>query len=117
MVFDASGIPRTADGGLLYLDVPPDSLGTLPAHTRRIDVREPVEFHGPLGHLRDSELVPVGGIELAAAYWDREQPLLLICRSGARSGRAAVALRRMGFKHLYNLAGGMVAVRTAALDP
>lgn len=100
-----------------YVDVPPEALSTLPAGTRWIDVREPVEFDGPLGHLPGSELIPLAGLEAAAASWDREIPLLLICRSGARSGRAASALHQMGFKSLYNLAGGMVAVRTAAFEP
>ncbi|HLT31194.1 MAG TPA: rhodanese-like domain-containing protein [Myxococcaceae bacterium] len=108
--------PESGPRAPTYLDVPPEALRTLPAGTRWIDVREPVEFDGPLGHLPGSELIPIAGIEAAAVSWDREIPLLLICRSGARSGRAAIALHQMGFKHLYNLAGGMVAVRMAGVD-
>jgi rhodanese-related sulfurtransferase len=93
-----------------YQDIPPSQLDTLGPEVRRIDVREPDEYTGPLGHLPGSELVPMGTLEAASASWPREVPLLLICRSGARSARAAQALAQRGFRHLYNLAGGMLAV-------
>lgn len=94
-----------------YQDLTPAQLDTLGPEVRRIDVREPDEFTGPLGHLPGAELVPLGTLEAAAASWPREQPLLLICRSGGRSAKAAQALARGGFQNLYNLAGGMLAVR------
>ncbi|RKH71576.1 rhodanese-like domain-containing protein [Corallococcus aberystwythensis] len=94
-----------------YQDLTPSQLDTLGPEVRRIDVREPDEFTGPLSHLPGAELVPLGTLEAAAASWPREQPLLLICRSGGRSAKAAQALAQCGFKHLYNLAGGMLAVR------
>ncbi|MBZ4333581.1 rhodanese-like domain-containing protein [Corallococcus interemptor] len=96
---------------LPYQDLPPSRLDTLGPEVRRIDVREPDEYTGPLGHLPGAELVPLGTLEAASASWPREQPLLLICRSGNRSAKAAQALARGGFQHLYNLAGGMLAVR------
>ncbi|MHA7633948.1 rhodanese-like domain-containing protein [Corallococcus sp. M7] len=94
-----------------YQDLTPSQLDTLGPEVRRIDVREPDEFTGPLGHLPGAELVPLGTLEAAAASWPREQPLLLICRSGGRSAKAAQALAQRGFQHLYNLVGGMLAVR------
>lgn len=36
----------------------------------------------------------------------RETPLLFLCRSGARSRAAAIAMTRAGFSHAYNVAGG-----------
>ncbi len=44
--------------------------------------------------------------ELAARGVGREQPLLLICRSGVRSRHAAVALTAAGFGPCYNVADG-----------
>lgn len=82
---------------------------------RLIDVREPDEFVGPLGHIPGAELVPVSTIPAAAAAWNRDEPVLLICRSGARSGRAATTLAGMGFRHLFNLVGGMIAWDANAL--
>ncbi|MBZ4420221.1 rhodanese-like domain-containing protein [Myxococcus sp. RHSTA-1-4] len=100
-----------------YQDIPPVHLDRLGPDVRRIDVREPDEYTGPLGHLPGAELVPLGTLEAASASWPREQPLLLICRSGARSARAAQALAQRGFRHLYNLAGGMLAVRETPAAP
>ncbi|MDE1174785.1 MAG: rhodanese-like domain-containing protein [Parvibaculaceae bacterium] len=36
----------------------------------------------------------------------RDTPILLLCRSGARSRAAAIALSAAGFTHSYNVAGG-----------
>lgn len=94
-----------------YQDLTFSQLDSLGPEVRRIDVREPDEYTGPLGHLPETELVPLGTLEAVSATWPREAPLLLICRSGGRSAKAAQALARRGFKHLYNLAGGMLAVR------
>ncbi len=99
----------------VFQNIPPERLDTLGPEVRRIDVRELDEFNGPLGHLPRTELVPLGTIEAASTSWPREVPLLLICRSGVRSARAAQLLAQRGFTHLYNLEGGMIAVRSSKL--
>lgn len=95
----------------------PHALGNLPASARRVDVREPSEFEGPLGHLPGAELVPLSTLPEKAAAWPRDVPLLLICRSGARSLKAARLLAELGFTSLYNLEGGMLAVNEAGRAP
>jgi rhodanese-related sulfurtransferase len=99
----------------VYQDLAVQQLTSVGADVRRIDVREPAEFTGPLGHLPGAELVPLATLEAAAAAWSRDQPVLLICRSGARSVTAAHRLAALGFSRLYNLAGGMLAVNEARL--
>ena len=94
-----------------YFDVEPNDLNRLPEGVRYIDVREPDEFDGDLGHLVHAELVPLGGLPQAARSWDRSTPLVLICRSGRRSASAAAGLCQLGFADVANLAGGMLAVR------
>jgi rhodanese-related sulfurtransferase len=94
----------------------PLALGALPSSMRRIDVREPAEFEGMLGHLPGSELIPLATLPTAAALWPRSEPLLLICRSGARSMKAARALAELGFTSLHNLEGGMLAVNEAGVE-
>ena len=42
----------------------------------------------------------------AALGADTSAPVLLICRSGARSRAAAIALTRAGFEKAFNVAGG-----------
>lgn len=78
------------------------------AGIRLIDVREPDEFRGELGRIQGAELVPLGTIERAAAAWDRAQPVVLICRSGGRSGKAALTLLAAGFGKVVSMRGGMM---------
>lgn len=40
---------------------------------------------------------------------DRETPVMLYCRSGGRSGKAAAMLKEMGFKQVFDLNGGYTA--------
>lgn len=75
---------------------------------RLVDVREPDEFTGPLGHIEGSELIPLRQLVEAVQDWDRAAPVILVCRSGGRSGRAAVAMEQMGFERVVSMAGGMI---------
>ncbi|MDX2091569.1 MAG: MBL fold metallo-hydrolase [Kofleriaceae bacterium] len=80
-----------------------------------VDVREPQEFVGELGHVAGAKLVPLAELLDVAASWDPERELVLVCRSGGRSARAASELAKRGFRHLYNLRGGMLAWTSAQL--
>ena len=92
-------------------DIAPGDLKHLHGRARLIDVREPDEFRGDLGHIEGAELVPLASVEAAASEWDRSQPLVMICRSGRRSLTAGNNLVRMGFQQVMNLKGGMIAYR------
>ena len=98
-----------------YREVSPRDVVRSGYQGRVIDVREPAEFTGELGHMPKAELVPLATLATASAGWNRDQPLLLVCRSGARSGRAAQLLFGLGFHKLYNLTGGMIAHNEAGL--
>lgn len=98
---------RTNDAG--YRDATVEDYACHRCEARIIDVREPSEYNGDLGHIPGAELVPLATVETVAADWDRDTELLIVCRSGARSGRAATALARMGFTKVMNLGGGMLA--------
>lgn len=82
---------------------------------RIIDVREPDEFTGPLGHIQGAELVPLATLTQAAMVWDRDAAIVLVCRSGGRSGRAALTLEGLGFHQVASMAGGMMAWSAMAL--
>ena len=78
-----------------------------------IDVREPDEF--ALGHLPRALNIPLGDLERRLAELPRGEPLVFMCRSGARSLRACALARRAGFEP-RQLDGGLLAFR-AAVDP
>ncbi len=76
---------------------------------RLVDVREVDEFNNELGHVAGSALTPLATLEAAAGSWDREAPVVVICRSGGRSAKAALALQGRGFTKVASLRGGMLA--------
>lgn len=73
-----------------------------------LDVREQDEYWAanlggkllPLSQLRNMEADEIEG-------W-KDQPVVVHCRSGARSMQACMLLEELGFAHMYNLAGGIL---------
>jgi glyoxylase-like metal-dependent hydrolase (beta-lactamase superfamily II)/rhodanese-related sulfurtransferase len=78
------------------------------SEARVIDVREPDEFVGPLGHIEGAELVPLGQLVASVDSIASDKPIVTVCRSGGRSAQAYVLLKRAGFERLANLTGGMM---------
>ena len=70
---------------------------------RVIDVREPYEWNA--GHVDGATLIPLADLpaRFAEEVPDRSTPILLHCRSGARSGRAAAYLAQAGYTNLVNM--------------
>ena len=77
-----------------------------------LDVREHDEFNGPLGHIPGAKLVPLGTLADGAGTLAREKPIVVVCRSGARSAQATLMLGKAGFEKVANLSGGMLRWRT-----
>lgn len=98
-----------------FRDVSPEATYAVRDRVRLVDVREPHEYVGELGHIAGAALVPLATVAAAATAWDRDADIILICRSGARSGRAAEALVTAGFRRVMNMAGGMLAYNAAQL--
>lgn len=72
------------------------------AGAKLVDVRTPEEFAA--GHLPGAVNIPVD--ELPRRFGELgspEKPLVLYCRSGARSGRARSFLLERGFQQVLNL--------------
>lgn len=74
-----------------------------------LDVRTPQEFAE--GHIPGATLIPVNELahRLRELPQDKTQPILVYCRSGSRSSRAAQLLYQSGRKDVYNLSGGIQA--------
>jgi len=78
-----------------------------------IDVRSPAEWAE--GHLPGARHIPLGYLTGRLAEIPRDRPLVVQCRTGARSAIAASLLRRHGVLRVTNLAGGIVAWTEAGL--
>jgi rhodanese-related sulfurtransferase len=96
-----------------HRDVSIDEVKLPPSGYRLIDVREPHEYTGPLGHIAGATLVPMGAVMAQAADWKKDEPMLFVCKSGGRSANVAAALTRAGFTKAMNLVGGMIAWNSA----
>lgn len=80
-----------------------------------LDVREEGEYK--LGHILNSMLIPLGKLNERMGELEKykERPIVVVCRSGNRSGTACAALGKRGFIQAYNLAGGVTAWQKANL--
>lgn len=74
---------------------------------RVVDVREPDEFAGPLGHIAGAVNRPLGS--LSARMAEISSPVVLVCRTDRRSAKAAAILRGAGIGDVRVLRGGMEA--------
>ncbi|MBU3742659.1 MAG: rhodanese-like domain-containing protein [Candidatus Kapabacteria bacterium] len=74
-----------------------------------LDVRQPEEYAA--GHIPGSVLIPLGELpgRLAEIEQHRAAEIIVICRSGNRSGQACMFLEMQGFAHPTNMRGGMLA--------
>jgi rhodanese-related sulfurtransferase len=80
---------------------------------RLVDVRESDELEGELPMLERADWVVLDELKARMADAPREEPLVVICRSGRRSAEAARTLESMGFKRVASMRGGMSAYLAA----
>ena len=71
-----------------------------------LDVREPNEYQ--INRIPGATLIPLGEVPRRYAELDAEEELVVLCKMGARSARAADFLRSVGFKKVRNLTGGIL---------
>lgn len=72
-----------------------------------IDVRMKSEFEQ--GHIKGAKHHHIYDKNFAeqVSYLDKEKPVYLYCKAGARSEEAALELQKMGFTKIYDLKGGI----------
>lgn len=79
-----------------------------------VDVSEPDEFAA--GHAGGARNVPFGQLPDAKGLpSNKTLPLVLMCPTGARAGRAAALLRKAGYEAAVAVSGGTKAWREANL--
>ncbi len=97
-------------------EVKPETVAELNAQGKItvIDVREDWEFAE--GHIPGATLIPLGSLADRADEIPTDKPVVLVCRSGNRSGQAFRFLSGEGFEDVHNMTGGMNAWSVAGLD-
>lgn len=80
-----------------------------------IDVCEAEEFAA--GHLGGARNIPLNQLEqkLAGTVKNKALPVILVCQTGARSGRAVAIAKKLGYAQAVSLAGGLGAWKSASL--
>lgn len=79
-----------------------------------LDVREPFEYE--ICSLPTATFIPLGELPARYGELDREKEIVVYCKMGGRSARAAQFLRQQGFARVINLAGGILGW-AADVDP
>jgi len=108
--------PESSDTTGVYRDVDVAEFQTLMTTLTQpivVDVRTPEEWNE--GHIAGAQLIDFSapGFAEALAALPADQPLLIYCASGGRSGKTLERLRVEGGREVYNLRGGMGAWRNA----
>jgi rhodanese-related sulfurtransferase len=80
-----------------------------------IDVCDATEYAA--GHAGGAKNIPLGELEtkLPAMVKNKAVPVILVCQSGARSGRAVAVAKKLGYEKAQSLSGGLAAWKTANL--
>ncbi|UCD96399.1 MAG: hypothetical protein JSV35_07920 [Candidatus Bathyarchaeota archaeon] len=71
-----------------------------------LDVRQPEEYRA--GHIPGAMLIPLGELEARHGELEKNQKIIIYCRSGHRSMGAAILLCGLGFTVVHSMDGGML---------
>ena len=71
-----------------------------------VDIRQPAEIAS--GTVPGAEVIPMHTIPLRIQDIKQDKPVVLVCRSGARSAQACMFLAQNGFENIINLRGGIM---------
>ncbi len=84
---------------------------------RFIDVREPMELRFE-GEISQAVNIPLQQFLQRAGQgeFERDMPLVVMCKSGGRSGRAVHALIGAGFRNVASMEGGMMGWRARGYE-
>ena len=80
-----------------------------------VDVCDATEFAA--GHIVGAKNIPLADLEgrLASVVKNKKVPLILVCQSGARSGRAVAVAKKLGYEQVQSMGGGLAAWKAANL--
>ena len=88
-------------------DVAPAEVAELKSDIKVIDVRQPDEYVGELGHIPGAELIVLNTLPEQLQNIPKDQSVVFVCLAGGRSSKAAAFAMMNGFTDVYNMDGGM----------
>ena len=83
-----------------------------------VDVREPQEYYGDMGHIKSSKLIPLMEIRDKVGEFSKTpgKEFVFVCSSGERSYFACSFLKDQGISNVRNLKGGMIQWHLSGLE-
>jgi adenylyltransferase/sulfurtransferase len=72
-----------------------------------IDVRSPIEQQ--VSRIQGAISIPLEQLSERLGDFDKDQEIVVFCRTGRRSARALQLMRKAGFDHVRNMVGGINA--------
>lgn len=80
-----------------------------------VDVRTPEEYQS--GFIKGAVNINLNAADFSSNIekLDKEKPVMVYCKGGGRSAKAAAQLKKAGFKNVYDLEGGIMAWQNAEL--
>ena len=98
------------------VDIEPQDLLAHKTEVEIVDVRRPDEFTGELGHVPGAQMIVLDTLPQHLGELSKDRTLVFVCRSGARSARAAAFAKDNGFTSVFNLKGGMLLWNQLGLE-
>ena len=98
---------QSKEGAIKNIE-PKELSASLNNNIQLIDVRTPNEFKS--GHINKSVNINYYDQDFSAqiSKLDKSKPIYVYCRSGVRSKYSSEILKKLGFKTIYNLKGGIL---------
>ncbi|MCL5130457.1 MULTISPECIES: rhodanese-like domain-containing protein [unclassified Algibacter] len=83
---------------------------------RMLDVRTPKEFK--ISHISGAENINFlsDNFSKSLEVLNREEPLIIYCKSGRRSGKSIAVFKKLGFLKVYELEGGILNWKANGFD-
>ena len=105
------GINSETNNNIKVLDASTFKQAVSNKKVQLIDVRTANEYKS--GCINKAKNIDVfsGKFTSEVEKLDKDKPVYLYCRSGARSKRASKKLSKLGFKEIYDLKGGILNYR------
>ena len=109
-------VPESQPASAKWVEVTPDKLRGMIANNKDLfilDVRNPDELVSGPALLKNAVNIPLPELSNRYTELPRNKDIVVVCRSGHRSAKAADFLVQAGFTKIYSLAGGMTAFRAS----
>ncbi len=104
---EAPSTPPLAGTGKAIPEIKPKALHARMEAYRLLDVREP--FEREICHIEPSDHLPLGELAKRDPALPKDATIVVYCKTGGRSMKAARALKKRGYQNVINLAGGVLA--------